>query len=49
VQRVARKYVDPDNMQIVAVGDAKTIVPVLEKYGKVQLFDLQDKPKQLAQ
>jgi len=48
VQRVARKYVDPDNMQIVAVGDAKTIVPILEKYGPVQLFDLQGKPKDLA-
>lgn len=48
VQRVARKYVDPDNMQIVTVGDAKTIAPILEKYGKVQLFDLQDKPKQLT-
>jgi len=48
VQRVARKYVDPENMQIVAVGDAKTIVPILEKYGTVHLFDLQDKPKDVA-
>jgi zinc protease len=48
VQRVARKYVDPDNMQIVAVGDAKTLVPVLEQYGSVRLFDLQDKPKDVA-
>jgi len=48
VQRVARKYVDLDNMQVVAVGDAKTIVPILEKYGAVQLFDLQGKPKDLA-
>ncbi len=48
VQRVARKYVDPENMQIVAVGDAKIIVAILEKYGKVQLFDLQDKPKQFT-
>ena len=48
LQRVARKYVDPGNMQVVAVGDAKTIVPVLEKYGKVQLFDTNDKPKDQA-
>jgi zinc protease len=48
VQRVARKYVDPGNMQVVAVGDAKIIVPVLEKYGKVQLFDTNDKPKDQA-
>jgi len=48
VQRVARKYVDPNNMQIVAVGDAKTILPVLQNYGPVQLFDLQGKPKDLG-
>ncbi|HEX8871649.1 MAG TPA: pitrilysin family protein [Candidatus Acidoferrum sp.] len=47
VQRVAQKYVDPQTMQIVAVGDAQKIVPVLEKYGHVQLFDLQDKPEEL--
>lgn len=48
VQGVARKYVDPDDMQIVAVGDAKTIVPILAKYGSVQLFDLQGKPEASA-
>lgn len=47
VQRVAQKYVDPQTMQIVAVGDAQKIVPVLEKYGHVQLFDVQDKPAEL--
>src|SRR6266481_1735973 len=33
VQRVARKYVVPENLQIVAVGDATKIKPVLDKYG----------------
>lgn len=39
VQRVARKYLDPDAMQLVAVGDAGKIKSVLEKYGRVELFD----------
>src|SRR6202035_1406210 len=37
VQRVARKYIDPTTMQVVAVGDAGKIKPVLEKYGPVEL------------
>ena len=39
VQRVARKYLNPDAMQLVAVGDAEKIKPVLEKYGRVEVFD----------
>lgn len=39
VQRVARKYLHPDAMQLVAVGDAGKIKAVLEKYGRVELFD----------
>jgi zinc protease len=39
VQRVARKYLDPQAMQVVAVGDAAKIEPILAKYGKVELFD----------
>jgi zinc protease len=35
VQRVARKYIDPGTMQVVAVGDAGKIKSVLEKYGPV--------------
>ena len=41
VQRVARKYVDPDNIEIVAVGDAAKIKPVLEKFGPVEVYDTQ--------
>jgi predicted Zn-dependent peptidase len=39
IQRVARKYVDPENLQIVAVGDVSKIKPVFEKYGPVEVFD----------
>ena len=41
VQRVAQKYVVPDSLQIVAVGDAGKIKPVLEKYGPVEVYDTQ--------
>ena len=43
VQRVAKKYLNLDNIQIVAVGDAAKIKPVLEKYGKVTVYDLDGK------
>jgi zinc protease len=46
VQRVAKKYVNPETMQVVAVGNAGKIVPVMEKYGKVQLYDTQGKPEE---
>lgn len=39
VQRVARKYIVPDNLQIVAVGDAAKIKPVLDRFGPVQVYD----------
>jgi len=44
VQRVARTYISPENIQIVAVGDASKIKPVLEKYGPVEVFDTEGKP-----
>lgn len=36
IQRVAKKYYDRDRLQIVAVGDAKEVSKVLEKYGTVE-------------
>lgn len=44
VQRVARKYVNPATMQVVAVGDAGKIKSVLEKYGPVENVDAAGKP-----
>ena len=46
VQRVARKYLDMSNMQVVGVGDAKKIAPVLSKYGTVQIFNVEGKPEE---
>jgi predicted Zn-dependent peptidase len=51
VQAAARKYVDLDHLQIVAVGDPKqpgndknqTILEVLKKYGAVEVYDANGK------
>ncbi len=45
IQRVARKYIVPDDLQIVAVGDAAKLKPVLDKYGAVQVFEANGQPK----
>lgn len=45
VQTVSIKYVDPSNMQVVGVGDAQKIGPVLQKYGPVKVFDMQGVPE----
>lgn len=39
VQRMARKYINPENIQIVAVGDAGKIKVIMEKYGPVEMYD----------
>ncbi len=44
IQRVARKYINPATMQVVAVGDAAKIKTVLEKYGPVEIVDASAKP-----
>jgi predicted Zn-dependent peptidase len=38
IERVARKYMNPDTLQIVAVGDAAKIRTVMARYGNVQMF-----------
>jgi predicted Zn-dependent peptidase len=45
VQEVAKKYVDLDHLQIVAVGDAKQVKDALAKYGPVSTFDTNGKPE----
>ena len=49
VQRVARKYLNPDALQLVAVGDASKIKPALEKYGSVEVFDSNGAPLAAAE
>ena len=44
VQLVARKYLKPNSLQVVAVGDADKIKPILEQYGKVEVFDANGVP-----
>jgi zinc protease len=44
VQRVARKYVDLDHLQVVVVGDAKEVREAVAKYGTVEVFDAEGKP-----
>ncbi len=49
VQRVARKYLDPGTLQLVAVGDADKVKAVLEKYGSVEVFDSSGARQSVAQ
>jgi predicted Zn-dependent peptidase len=44
VARVANKYINPANLQVVAVGEASKIKAVLEKFGPVEVFDTEGKP-----
>ncbi|HEY3837703.1 MAG TPA: pitrilysin family protein [Bryobacteraceae bacterium] len=43
VMRVAKKYINPENAQIVVVGDASKIKAVMEKYGPVAMYDTEGK------
>lgn len=43
IQRMARKYIDLDHLQIVVVGDAKQVGEAVAKYGAVEMFDADGK------
>ncbi|HLJ27573.1 MAG TPA: pitrilysin family protein [Candidatus Angelobacter sp.] len=43
VQRMAKKYIDLDHLQIVVVGDAKQVGQAVAKYGTVEMFDADGK------
>ncbi|HEY1528892.1 MAG TPA: pitrilysin family protein [Candidatus Angelobacter sp.] len=43
VQRVARKYIDLDHLQVVVVGDAKQVREAVAKYGTVEVYDAEGK------
>ncbi len=45
VQRVARNYLNPEAIQIAAVGDATKIRTVLEKFGPVELYGADGRPQ----
>ncbi len=45
VERVAKKYISPDKIAIVVVGDAEEILPQLKPYSpKIEVFDAAGKP-----
>jgi zinc protease len=43
VLRIAKKYINPANAQIVAVGDAAKIKAIMEKYGPITVYDTNGK------
>ena len=43
IARVAKKYINLDAVQVVAVGDAGKIKTILEKYGPVTVYDTEGK------
>ena len=44
IQRVARVYWAPEQLQIVAVGDQAVVEPALKKLGAVKIYDADGKP-----
>jgi predicted Zn-dependent peptidase len=46
VQRVARKYIPLDNIQIIAVGDATKIRDGMAKFGPIEEWDAEGRKVQ---
>jgi predicted Zn-dependent peptidase len=44
VQQVGAKYLNPDAIQVIAVGDGSKIKAILDKYGPVQTYNVEGKP-----
>lgn len=43
IQTVAKKYLDPSRVQIIAVGDGKKVTDVLKKFGPLDVYDVEGK------
>jgi predicted Zn-dependent peptidase len=41
VQAVAKKYLDPSRLQIVAVGSSEAVARTLRKLGPVEVYDVE--------
>jgi zinc protease len=44
VQAAARRYLAPDRLQLVAVGDPLRVLPILEPLGAVEIYDVEGEP-----
>lgn len=50
VQRVGKKYIEPDNMAIVIVGDAEEILPQAKPYSaNIEIFDTDGNRRELSE
>jgi zinc protease len=43
VQAMAKKYLDPSRVQIIAVGDGKKVTETLKKFGPLDVYDVEGK------
>ncbi|HEX7939192.1 MAG TPA: pitrilysin family protein [Gemmatimonadaceae bacterium] len=43
VQAMAKKYLDPSKVQIIAVGDGKKVTDILKKFGPLNVYDVEGK------
>lgn len=50
VQRVARKYIDPEKIAMIVVGDAGDVLPQIGQYSdRIEIFDTDGNSKELAE